>query len=172
MATCQHLFRMHDGLPGHYQTLLQVLGPLRNGQPLGINRGLPSVDDLSSALCERGCNMMCLSAASKKRHDVLFHYDERQRDLQGKRKHGDDTNNALDSGPPRKVWLCGFNDCSFTCSTSIRTSSACTRRRNSAREHVDDRLSIIDLKQGLQNNHARTTFSMNVHISICIQYNP
>ena len=111
---------LHVGLPGHYQTLLQVLGPLRNRQPLVINRGLPSLDDPSTALCERGCNMMCLSAASKKRHDVLFHYDEQKRDLRRKRKHRDATDDGIDSGPPKKVWWCGFDDCSFSCSTSYQ----------------------------------------------------
>lgn len=69
----------HGGMPGHYQSLLQLMGPLSKNQPLGIDEGLPSLAETDGFHCQHGCEIVSLSAAARKRQKVLFHFKERQR---------------------------------------------------------------------------------------------
>ena len=115
----------HAGMPGHYQTLLQVLGPLGKGAVLDVDEGLPSVPAKGAALCKRGCRMMCLSKAGEQWHDVLFHFDRRQAELRQKRKHRQREQRSEDEsgeGQPagKKVWRCGYQECDFTCTTQYQ----------------------------------------------------
>ena len=75
----------HAGMPGHFKSLLQLLGRVsESALALSVDEGLPSLAG-QDVLCSRGCNIVGLSTAAQKRHDLLFHFDDRQRNMRRKR---------------------------------------------------------------------------------------
>ena len=100
----------HSGMPDHFKSLLQVLGRLPDSPMLAVDEGLPSLAG-ESVLCTRGCNMVCLSAAGQKRHDLLFHFEDQRRDVRKRRRRAVDDD---EDGPAKKTWQCGYKDCVFT----------------------------------------------------------
>ena len=130
---------LHEGMPGkHFQTLLQVLGPLRASDtrpPVGIDVGLPSLPADGSAACSRGCKILSLSKASQRRHGILFRFQDREKEKRDKRKKRQRKEHSREShGPPEKVWKCGYGDCSFTTSTQYRL-----RQHKEAEQHKRQR---------------------------------
>lgn len=106
----------HAGMPDHYKSLLQVMGRQTASPVLPVDDGLPSLAG-EKVLCSRGCNMVCLSAAGQKRHDLLFHFEDRQRDARRKRRHPADLDEET---PAEKTWMCGFQECEFTAATQYQ----------------------------------------------------
>ena len=97
----------HAGMPGHFKSLLQLLGRVSEcTSTLSVDEGLPSLAG-QDVLCSCGCNIVCLSTAAQKRHDLLFHFDDRQRDMRRKRKLPDQDDEAA---PAKKAWKCGYED--------------------------------------------------------------
>ena len=114
-------------LPGHYKSLLQVMGPLHPDAPLPIDHGLPSLESVH--LCPRGCRVVLLSKASKKRHELLVHFAQRQSDLRKGKRKADSVGE-----PPKKItktaWVCNFSGCTYTASTQWQL-----RKHKEAEQH-------------------------------------
>lgn len=115
-------------LPGHYKSLLQVMGPLQPDAPLPIDHGLPSLERVD--LCPRGCQVVLLSKASKKRHELLVHFAQRQSDLRKGKRRADS-----EGEPPKKIaaktaWVCNFQGCTFSASTQWQL-----RKHKEAEQH-------------------------------------
>ena len=96
---------LHEGMLGkHFQTLLQVLGPLRASDtrpPVGIDVGLPSLPTDGSAACSRGCKILSLSKQVSVATAYFFILKT------GRRKRGTSGKKAVGRTQQRKSWSTG-----------------------------------------------------------------
>ena len=143
----------HSGMPDHFKSLLQVLGRLPDSPMLAVDEGLPSLAG-ESVLCTRGCNMVCLSPAGQKRHDLLFHFEDQRRDVWKRRRRAVDDDEDF---PAKKTWQCGYKDCVFTAGSQYQL-----------RQHKD--LEGHKLRQGRPRTDAQWMTIAHVIVEFMVLY--
>ena len=103
--------QLDDVRPGHYLTLLQAIGKEPTVQ---VDQHLPSLNG-EVPLCQRGCKIVLPSESRRKRHEIIFHFKERQAEMRRERL-GHQTS-RIDG--QQKQFHCGFKtadgrQCQFT----------------------------------------------------------
>ncbi|XP_070573007.1 uncharacterized protein [Ptychodera flava] len=104
---------------GHYMTFFEVTNHIKHlkQQAQGPDVGCPSLSEVK--LCPRGCMYVISSKTDGERHELLVHYNERQNELQTKRRERKRNANETRSDHD---WVCKFRlvdgvQCQFSCQT-------------------------------------------------------
>ena len=77
--------------------MLDVLTQDPTTNTVGIDQGLSSLTGKTDYVCARGCPFVLRSEAAIKRHEILFHLEERRHDMREKRKEKGKNQEAAES---------------------------------------------------------------------------